>query len=102
MVPRGGVELIAPPSLLSARCLFYMPNISRRRLLTLGGSAALGGLGGCESFYQSALLRNPVYDTSAANEASHASAAIDPPSASTPALPALFDDIERRTFDFFW
>src|SRR5580765_7543508 len=25
-----------------------------------------------------------------------------PPHATAPALPALFDDIERRTFDFFW
>jgi hypothetical protein len=80
-----------------------MTDLTRRRLLALSGNAAaLGLLGGCESFSQSALLRSPVYDTSAADAASNSAAAIEPPSGSRPAIPALFDDIERRTFDFFW
>lgn len=36
---------------------------------------------------------------SCGGSASHSEA---PPAATPPALPALFDDIERRTFDFFW
>ena len=79
-----------------------MTDLTRRRLLVWGSSAAFGTLSGCESFYQSSFLRSPVYDTSAADEASSAAVAIEPPSASRPALPAIFDDIERRTFDFFW
>ncbi|MGZ5215665.1 MAG: hypothetical protein ACXWKD_05385, partial [Caldimonas sp.] len=80
-----------------------MIDITRRRLLAWGGkAAALGMLGGCESFYQSAFLRSPVYDTSAADDTSNSAVPVEPPSASRPALPALFDDIERRTFDFFW
>ena len=80
-----------------------MIDLARRRLLAWGGtSAALGMLGGCESFYESRFLRNPVYDTGAADEASNASVAVEPPKASRPELPPLFDDIERRTFEFFW
>ena len=81
-----------------------MTDMTRRRLLAWGGNAAaLGMLGGCESLYQSASLRSPVYDTSAADNASNSAAAVEPPSVeSRPDLPALFDDIERRTFDFFW
>jgi hypothetical protein len=81
-----------------------MIDLTRRRLLALGGNAAaLGLLGGCESFSQSALLRSPVYDTSEADRASNLAAATEPPAGgSRPELPGLFDDIERRTFDFFW
>jgi hypothetical protein len=81
-----------------------MLDLTRRRLLALGGNAAaLGMLGGCESFSQSALLRSPVYDTSEADRASNSAAAAEPPAGGVrPELPELFDDIERRTFDFFW
>lgn len=79
-----------------------MSDLTRRRLLTLGGATALGALTGCETLYQSAFLRSPVFDTAAADAASNAAAATEPPSASMPPLPPLFDDIERRTFDFFW
>ena len=79
-------------------------DLTRRRLLAWGGNAAaLQVLGGCESFHQSVLLRSPVYDTSAADAASNAAPrrrSADRLRAS--ALPPLFDDIERRTFDFFW
>ena len=46
----------------------------------------------------------PVYDTSeAADEASRAAAPVEAPALAARApLPPLFDDIERRTFDFFW
>jgi hypothetical protein len=76
-----------------------MIDLTRRRLLALGGNAAaLGMLGGCESFSQSALLRSPVYDTSEADRASNSAAAAEPPAdGNRPALPELFDDIERRT-----
>lgn len=71
----------------------------RRRLLALGGaSALLGPLAACQS-----LIRSPVYDTSAADQASVAASPIEPPTPLTRSqLPPLFDDIERRTFDFFW
>ena len=74
--------------------------ISRRSLLASGGGVLVAPLAGCADF-----LRGPVYDSSAAADAaSRAAAPIDPPAlADTPAaLPPLFDDIERRTFDFFW
>ena len=80
-----------------------MPHIKRRSLLTSFNGALvgslLGPLAGCADF-----LRGPVYDKSVeADEASRAAAPIEPPAlASRPALPPLFDDIERRTFDFFW
>jgi hypothetical protein len=79
-----------------------MIDLSRRRLLGLSGNVAtLGLLGGCDSL--SPLLRSPVYDTSAADRASESAPAAEPPaSGSHPELPVLFDDIERRTFDFFW
>ena len=66
----------------------------RRSLLAL-----LASLAGCAD-----LLRGPVYDKSLeADEASRAAAPIDPPVlASRPPLPPLFDDIEKRTFEFFW
>jgi hypothetical protein len=71
----------------------------RRLLLSSGGCLLLGPLGGCAD-----LLRGPVYDTSAAaDEASRAAAPVEPPAlAARSLLPPLFDDIERRTFDFFW
>ena len=83
---------------------FSMIDLTRRRLLAWGGNpAALGMLSGCESLYESASLRSPVYDTSAADRASDSAAAVEPPNGGPrPALPLLFDDIERRTFDFFW
>ena len=78
-----------------------MSHLTRRSLLAWGGSAVLGPLSGCAN-----LLRSPVYDTTAADAASSAAEAIEPPllesRATRPALPVLFDDIERRTFDFFW
>jgi len=73
-----------------------MSNISRRSLLAWG-STAFGALAGCESY------RSPAYDSSAADAASGSAANAEPPLlAPRGALPALFDDIERRTFDFFW
>jgi Uncharacterized protein conserved in bacteria len=49
------------------------------------------------------LLRNRAYDTSAADATSSAAKPTAPPTlGSQPPLPPLFDDIERRTFDFFW
>ena len=74
-----------------------MTDFTRRRLLLGGASAVLGTLAGCAEFQ-----RNPVYDTSAADAASNAAQPAEPPTASKPALPTLFDDIEYRTFDFFW
>ena len=79
-----------------------MSDLTRRSLLLWGGSAALGPLAGCQAFYESSFLRSPVYDTGDADAASQLAAAVEPPGASKPELPALFDDIERRTFDFFW
>ena len=68
-----------------------MMDLTRRRLLALGGNAAaLGMLGGCESFSQSALLRSPVYDTSEADRASNSAAAAEPPAGGPrPELPLL-------------
>ena len=79
-----------------------MIDLTRRRLLALSGNAAtLGMLGGCESW--TPLLRSPVYDTSEADRASNSAPAAEPPAGgSRPELPLLFEDIERRTFDFFW
>jgi hypothetical protein len=76
-----------------------MTPVTRRRLLASCSGTLLASLTGCADF-----LRGPVYDTSAdADEASRAAAPIDPPAeAARIALPPLFDDIERRTFDFFW
>ena len=75
-----------------------MTQVTRRSLLAWGSAAFLGPLAGCANF-----LRSPVYDTTAADAASSAAAPTEPPAlASRPALPPLFDDIERRTFDFFW
>ena len=74
-----------------------MSDITRRRLLAWGGGAFIGLLGGCAPF------RSPVYDTTDADAASNAANPAEPPAAvPRVALPALFDDIERRTFDFFW
>ena len=82
----------APPSPLVAAG----PRLRRRGLLVAGGATAL--LAGCQSF-----LRSPVYDTRAADEASVAALPVEPPDQLThTGLPPLFDDIERRTFDFFW
>lgn len=80
-----------------------MPSISRRGLLGLGGAGVLSSLAACASFSPDRFLRNPVYDTSAVDKASSAAAPVDPPAlAARAALPPLFDDIERRTFEFFW
>jgi hypothetical protein len=72
---------------------------TRRRLLASAGYAALGPLAGCAE-----ILRGPVYDSmTVADEVSRAAAAVVPPAmTSRPTLPPLFDDIERRTFEFFW
>ncbi len=59
-----------------------MTDITRRELLALAGAAALAPLAGCASL--------ALAGRAAAPPRTH------------PALPALFDDIERRTFDFFW
>ena len=80
-----------------------MTRLTRRELLTSGSGALagtlLGPLAGCADF-----LRGPVYDKSVeADQASRAAASVDPPALATrPALPPLFDDIEKRTFEFFW
>jgi len=76
-----------------------MSDFTRRRLLLGGATALLGPLAGCADVLRT---RNPVYDTTAADAASDSATAAEPPLASKPALPMLFDDIERRTFDFFW
>lgn len=76
--------------------------ISRRGLLTSGAAAALGSLAGCASVVDN-LVRNPVYDTRAVDASSSAAPHAAPPTlAAAEALPPLFDDIEKRTFDFFW
>jgi hypothetical protein len=76
-----------------------MPGLARRSLLTSFGGALLGATAGCAD-----TLRGPVYDRSVeADEASRAATPIEPPAlAPRAALPPLFDDIERRTFNFFW
>src|SRR6478735_12197171 len=79
---------------------------TRRTLLRSGGALALGPLVGCSSLPDPLvpdLLRNRAYDTSAADASSSAAKPTTPPTlgAQLP-LPPLFDDIERRTFDFFW
>ncbi|CAN5860258.1 glucoamylase family protein [soil metagenome] len=84
-----------------------MPNITRRSLLTRAGGAlvapALASLAGCESPTVQRFLRSPAYDSSAADKASSSAEPIEPPAITPRAdLPVLFDDIERRTFDFFW
>ena len=71
-----------------------MSDPTRRRLLIAGVSAFLAGCG--------LTRRSPVYDTTAADAASDSATPAEPPGPSKPVLPALFDDIERRTFDFFW
>ena len=72
-----------------------MTTLSRRRLLVWGGASLLLPFGGCGT--------SPVFDTSLADAASAAALPVSPPEAMTrPELPPLFDDIERRTFDFFW
>src|SRR5258706_10122818 len=72
-----------------------MIELTRRKLL-LGGAAAF--LSACNT-----PSRSPVYDTSAADEASSAASPTDPPMiAARSALSPLFEDIERRTFDYFW
>ena len=82
------------------------PYIKRRSLLASCSCAlvgpSLGPLAGCADMAE--ILRGPIYDRSPeADEASRAAASIEPPTfASRPALPPLFDDIEQRTFDFFW
>ena len=82
-------------------------NASRRALLMSGGAMALGPLVGCSSLVPDPLvpdlLRNRAYDTSAADASSSAAKPTAPPTlGAQPPLPPLFDDIERRTFDFFW
>ena len=74
-------------------------HLTRRGLLASLGGTVAATLTGCADF-----LRGPVYDRSPeADEASRAAAPIEPPVlASRPALPPLFDDIEKRTFEFFW
>ena len=79
------------------------PDLARRRLLIGGGASAAGLLAGCQSFNLETLLRNSAYDTRAADAASGAAQPIEPPAiAARTALSPLFEDVERRTFDFFW
>ncbi len=76
-----------------------MSEPTRRQVLLWGGAALLGPLAGCAA----RVLRSPVYDTSLADQASNAANPVEPPAITERgALPPLFDDIERRTFDFFW
>ena len=80
---------------------------TRRALLASGGAAALAPLVGCALRVPDPLvpdlLRNRAYDSSAADAmSSAANPAVPPALGSRPPLPELFDDIERRTFDFFW
>ena len=83
-----------------------MSDITRRRLLIWGSASALGPLSGCQALNQaineSSFLRSPAFDPRIADAASNSAAAAEPPRASKPELPPLFDDIEYRTFDFFW
>ena len=77
-----------------------MPALTRRSLLASSGCALLGSAAGCaEDFF-----RGPIYDNpAAADDVSRAAAPVEPPAPGPrTALPPLFDDIERRTFDFFW
>jgi hypothetical protein len=76
-----------------------MPQFTRRGLLASCTSTLLAPLAGCADF-----LRGPVYDNYAdADAVSRGAAPVKPPSlASGVALSPLFDDIERRTFEFFW
>jgi hypothetical protein len=71
-----------------------MSELTRRRLLLAGTAAFLAGCG--------TPARSPVYDTTEADAASNSASPADPPDASNPALPGLFDDVERRTFNYFW
>ena len=75
-----------------------MSTITRRSLLASYGSTVLG-LAGCTDF-----LRGPIYDSpAAADEVSRRASPVEPPVLGPQTeLPPLFDDIERRTFDFFW
>jgi hypothetical protein len=79
-----------------------MIDLTRRRLLALSGNAAtLGMLGGCESFVAAAAqpgLRHQRGRSALGIGARRRAAG----GGRTAELPALFDDIERRTFDFFW
>jgi hypothetical protein len=75
-----------------------MSDITRRSLLIGGAAAAFGSIAGCATS-----PRNSVYDTTAADDASNAAKPAEPPLLSQPPeLPPLFDDLERRTFDYFW
>ena len=88
----------------------HSPNLSRRRWLTSSAALAAGSLTGCASMVQNVVHNvvqeftyNPLYDTSMVDASSLAAAPAEPPPfAAAQPLPALFDDIERRTFDFFW
>ena len=80
-----------------------MPDLNRRRLLSWGGAAFLAPLAGCSPLEQVLQRTNPVYDTSAVDAVSGAALPTEPPAiAARAALSPLFEDIERRTFDFFW
>ena len=80
-----------------------MSELSRRRLLGWGGAALVAPLAGCTSLRDAARARSPVFNTAEADAASNAAQPIEPPAITArTALPPLFDDIERRTFDFFW
>lgn len=80
-----------------------MPFISRRGLLGLGGATLLTSMSGCASISPSRFLRSPAFDTDAVDKVSSAAQPVDPPAiAARGELPPLFEDIERRTFEFFW
>ena len=59
-------------------------------------------LGGCESFHQSSPAQPGVRHQRGRRGVEFGARGRASECGSHPALPALFDDIERRTFDFFW
>jgi len=77
------------------------PPFTRRQFLRYGTGALAFPLVGCET-----ALRNAAYDSSAVDAASSAAAPTEPqerPSGlDSPPLPPFFDDLELRTFNFFW
>jgi hypothetical protein len=82
-------------------------NVTRRALLKSSGALALGSLAGCSGILPDPLvpdlLRNRAYDTRLADASSNAAKPTQPPELEGhPPLPPLFDDIEKRTFDYFW
>ena len=96
---------------LSIDARFFTPHATHEfafhdptRVAHFGSALALSPLAGCSNLVRD-LVSNPVYDTSGGRCAveRRRSPADPPPSASRARrCRELFDDIERRTFDFFW